>query len=175
MVTNENRLHTIYNNINGYLRYEESRNGVFLGLLSFATVLATDINYFNFMPRIIVFIPIIAAAMIIVISFMPISELFTKRRNERYKRGNKRIKNGIKENILDPKFIAKLDTKLDKDRFFERLGINGVPEDDHYLDYLFNHSIVTARKVRFKSVMFMAALYCVLLYIPMGLLLIMMK
>ncbi len=172
MVTNENRLHNIYNNINGYLRYEESRNGVFLGLLSFATVLASDMSYLDSLPKYIVFIPIIAAAAIIVASFIPISGLIARRRNERYKRGNKRVKNGIKENILDPKFIAKLDTKLDKERFFERLGIKGVPDEDHYLDYLFNHCIVTARKVRFKSIMFRMALYCVLLYIPIGLILI---
>ncbi len=171
MVVNENRLHNLYNNINGFLRYTESRNGVFLGVVSFVAVLTTNIATTSYLHKILIFLPIIISAGLIVISFLPLSGLIASKGKERYKRGDKYIKKGIKQNILDPKFIARLDTKLDKNRFFERLAIEEVEGDNHYLDYLFDHCIVTARKVRFKSIMFRLSLYCLLTYIPMLLLL----
>ncbi len=175
MVKNENRLHNLYNNINGFLRYTESRNGVFLGIVSFVAAIATLVSNmanYNFEHKLLMFLPVIVSATIIVISFMPISGLLASKGKERYKRGDKYIKDGIKQNILDPNFIAKLDTKIDRSRFFERLGITEIPSDDHYLEYLFDHCIVTARKVRFKSIMFKTSLYCLLTYIPIGIFLV---
>ncbi len=166
MVKNENRLHNLYNSINGYLRYTESRNGVFLGVISFSAVLVGNLVTYDLWHKILVFMPIVLAAILIVISFFPVSGVVASKGKERYKRGNKFIKDGIKENILDPQYIAKLDTRIDRDRYFQRLGIKGIPANDHFLEYLFDHCIVTARKIRFKSILFRLSLSCFLLYIP---------
>lgn len=162
MTENEQRLMHLYDNTNGFLRYAESRNGVFLSLISFSFLILN--NFMSFTEYTTYYIPLILSASIILFGFLPVSNFTVRDHNKPYKR--KKVSHGKKENILDIKYISKLDTYVDKDHFFTKLEMT---EYTNYHSYLFDQLIINARIARMKFGLFLAALITLFSYIPIAL------